>query len=311
MGIRPVFAALALSATALAATPPERPRITGVAHIAIYAHDVNKARAFYTGFLGFEEPFTLRKPDGSLAVSFIKINDRQYVEISPEAAPETDRLNHISVETDNAEVLRAYLAAKGIAVPPKVGKVRIGNLSFNVKDPDGHTVEFVEYTPEGWSLREKGRHMGPNRVSDHMMHVGILVGDLARSAEFYGDVLGFKETWRGSRDEKTLNWVNMRVPDGDDYIEFMLYDKLPEPTKRGSAHHICLTVPEMGKTRAALEARAAANGYGRPLEVRTGINRRRQMNLFDPDGTRTEVMEPITVDGVPAVSSAAPAPGAH
>jgi len=44
------------------------------------------------------------------------------------------------------------------------------------------------------------------------------------------------------------------------------------------------------------------------MEIRTGTNRKRQMNLFDPDGTRTELMEPRTVDGKPAVSSTAPAP---
>jgi lactoylglutathione lyase len=32
------------------------------------------------------------------------------------------------------------------------------------------------------------------------------------------------------------------------------------------------------------------------------------MNLFDPDGTRIELMEPGTVDGAPAPSSIAPPP---
>jgi hypothetical protein len=39
-----------------------------------------------------------------------------------------------------------------------------------------------------------------------------------------------------------------------------------------------------------------------------GINRKRQANLFDPDGTRTEIMEPNTIDGKPTPSSTAPAP---
>ena len=48
--------------------------------------------------------------------------------------------------------------------------------------------------------------------------------------------------------------------------------------------------------------------YTRPLEVRTGINRKRQINLFDPDGTRIELMEPNTIDGQPAPSSTLPPP---
>ena len=100
----------------------------------------------------------------------------------------------------------------------------------------------------------------------------------------------------------------MRVPDGDTYVEFMLYDKLPEPTKRGSAHHICLEVPDIAKSKAWLEARPAAKNYSRPMEIRAGTNRKRQMNLFDPDGTRTELMEPRTVDGVPTPPATAPPP---
>jgi hypothetical protein len=41
------------------------------------------------------------------------------------------------------------------------------------------------------------------------------------------------------------------------------------------------------------------------MAVKTGINRRQPVNLFDPDGTRNEPMEAKTVDGVPAVSSTA------
>jgi len=41
-----------------------------------------------------------------------------------------------------------------------------------------------------------------------------------------------------------LSWVNVKVPESDDYIEFMLYPTLPAPDKRGGKHHLasrCLT----------------------------------------------------------------------
>src|ERR1700720_3443495 len=90
-----VFVALT-SAFAFAADAPARPHITGVAHIALFVHDMDKARAFYKDFLGFGEPYSLNKPEGGLAMTFIKINDRQYIELFPEVEPGTDRLNHIS-----------------------------------------------------------------------------------------------------------------------------------------------------------------------------------------------------------------------
>ncbi|MBI4904457.1 MAG: VOC family protein [Acidobacteria bacterium] len=295
------------SATGSYAQSGNRPKITGVAHIALFSTDIEKTRAFYRDMLGLGEPYSLSNPDGSFSMTFFKVNDRQYIEIFPERAPGTDRLNHISVETDDIEGMRLYLASKGVAVPEKTNVGRIRNKSFNVKDPEGHTVEFVQYMPDGWSVRENGKHLSRG-VSSHMAHIGILVGSLAPAMKFYGDVLGFKETWRGSRDGKVLSWVNMKVPDGDDYIEFMLYDQKPEPTKRGSAHHICLTVPDMQKAAAAIEALPARRNYTRPLEVRTGVNRKRQLNLFDPDGTRTELMEPDTVDGKPTPPATVPPP---
>jgi lactoylglutathione lyase len=100
----------------------------------------------------------------------------------------------------------------------------------------------------------------------------------------------------------------MKVPDGTDYLEFMLYDQKPASDRRGTVHHLCLLVPDAEKAVAALESRPARKAYTRAIEVRTGINRKRQVNLFDPDGTRVELMEPDTVDGKPAPSSTLPPP---
>jgi lactoylglutathione lyase len=301
-------AALGLLAAALAAAAG-RPKILGVSHIAVLVSDVRSSRAFYKDFLGYTEPFDLKNPDGSLALTFIKINDDQFLELFPGLKPGQDRLHQVAFYVDNAEALRAYLAANGVKVPERVPKGRIGNSNFSVRDPDGHTVEFVQYEPDGWTRRERGRFLPPTRVSPRLRHIGFLVGDLAASKKFYGDLLGFQETWRGSRDNQTLNWVNMKVPDGDDYVEFMLYSALPAPDARGTANHMSLEVADIEQARAALAGRAARAGYSRPLEIRTGINRKRQLNLYDPDGTRAELMEPQTVDGKPAPASAAPPPG--
>jgi len=297
-----------LLAASLLAQDAARPRILGVAHIAIYAADYEKSRAFYRDFLGFEEPYSLANPDGTPSMTFFKINERQYIELFPETAPHTDRLNHIAIETDNAEAMRAYLASRGVAVPKQVGKGRIGNSNFNIKDPEGHTVEIVQYQPDSWTVRERGRHMPETRVSKRMMHAGIVVTALDAEMNFYTGVLGFREFWRGSSSGAQLSWINLKVPDGEDYIELMLYKDAPPPEGRGSAHHLCLEVSGVAASVAALEARPYRKQYERAIEPRVGVNRKRQANLFDPDGTRTELMEPVTVDGKPAPSSQAPPP---
>jgi catechol 2,3-dioxygenase-like lactoylglutathione lyase family enzyme len=308
----PCTLALLLALTPLpclvAADAPPRPHITGLSHMALYVHDLEKSRAFYKNFLGFAEPYSLTNQDGTIHLTWIKINDHQSIELFPETEAGSDRLNHIALETDDAEALRLYLAAHGIAVPDKTAQGKIGNKNYTVKDPDGHIVEIVQYEPGGWTMLNQGKFMPDTRLSDHIPHLGILVGDLAASQKFYGDLLGFKEIWRGARATNQLNWVHEQVPDGKDFIELMLYSELPAPDQRGTAHHFCLETPDLEKTRAVLAERAAKMNYTRPLQIQTGINRKRQLNVYDPDGTRVEFMEPRTIDGVPTPSSMAPPP---
>jgi catechol 2,3-dioxygenase-like lactoylglutathione lyase family enzyme len=300
--------ALLLGASLAAAEDPKPPRITGVAHIAIYVHDVNKSLAFYRDFLGYAEAFRVNRAGGNLHLAFIKINDRQFIEVFPEKEAGTDRLNHIALEVEDAEAMRVYLASRGIKVPEKVPVGRIGNANFNIIDPDGHTVEIVQYLPDGRTLRDRGKNLGDTRISPRLMHVGIAVAELDKSMDFYANILGLQETWRGSSKGKELNWVNVKVPDSDDYVEFMLYKSPPSLSRLGTMHHLALEVPDIEAAKRVLEGRPARKDYTRDLVIQTGVNRKRQLNLYDPDGTRVELMEPRTVDGTPAPSSDAPPP---
>src|SRR5437773_7612465 len=107
--------------------PPSRPPILGLSHIALYVHDLDKSRAFYKDFLGFDEPYSLKNPDGTIHLTWIKINDEQTIELFPEKEPGSDRLYHIALITDDASAMRDYLAARGVAVPQTVPKGKIGN----------------------------------------------------------------------------------------------------------------------------------------------------------------------------------------
>ena len=291
---------------------PARPKVLGVAHLAVYVKDLARTRQFYEDFLGYGEPFTLPNKDHTgTRIVFIKVNDQQYFEIFNEADRGEGQLNHISFYTDDADRMYSYLKSKGVEVMSdkgSVGKGQTGNKNFNVKDPDGHIVEIVGYQPDSWTAREAGKFMPATRISDHIMHVGVLAGDLDASMKFYGDILGFREFWRGSGSPRMLSWVNIRPREGQDYLELMLYNSLPEPGARGTKNHASLTVPDAGKALEELKKRVAKVGYDREIVIQTGVNRKRQINLYDPDGTRIELMEPNTVDGNPAPNSTAPAP---
>src|SRR3954469_24407935 len=95
--------AISRAADATSTATPQRPKITGISHAAFYVSDMAKARAFYEGFLGFQSPFSIPRKNPNEQLVWIKINDRQTIELFPgsEVSPDADRLYHIAVETED------------------------------------------------------------------------------------------------------------------------------------------------------------------------------------------------------------------
>jgi len=274
----------------------DRPPLVGIAHIAFQVGDLAKAQAFYGGLLGYDDAFRLYKEDGTTSLIYFKVNDRQYIEIFPGLPPEQDdRLSHIALETTNLEALRLYLAEKGVQVLGKVNTGRDGNLNFTVKDPDGHRVEFVQYQPGSMQMKAKGSYLGAKRLSNRMLHVGVTVADVAAADRFYKDILGFFEIWRGGTTDDVTSWINMKVPDGTDYVEYMLVTEKVDRKRLGTLHHAALLVPDMQQALETLRERPLGWDPAYVQAPRVGRNKRWQLNLYDPDGSRTELMEPFTM----------------
>jgi len=285
-----VFLAAAAGAQTAA---PQRPPIVGVGHIALKTSDLAAARAFYGHDLGFAEPFSLDKAEGGLLLTYFKVNDHQYIEIFPELKdPAEDRLSHICFETTDVRRLRDYLASRGVAVPDSVRTGRDGNYSIMVKDPDGHNVEFMQYLPGSLHSRNFGKFLPDTRISEHIIHVGITVKDRAAADRFYKDILGFHATWHGGMTDERTDWVDMTVPDGTDWLEYMLNVNNPTPRTLGVMHHLALGVPSVAKAYETLTGRGMDMHGEKPKIGRDG---KWQLNLYDPNQTRTELMEPKPV----------------
>ncbi len=284
------LASLAIAASAQ--TPPSRPKILGVAHIAVRTDNLDAARKFYGQQLGYDEAFKLDRPDGSLMLVYFKVNDRQYVEVFPDwKGPEQLVLSHIAFETDNAQQLRDYLAGKGVTVPAALKPGLDGNLSFMIKDPDGHDVEFVQYLPGSLHSRNFGKFLPANRVSERIIHVGNTVSDRAAYDRLYRDILGFREFWHGGMTDERTDWVDMRVPDGTDWMEYMLNVKNPSARTLGVMNHMALGVPDVQHGYKTVLSRGLTPAEGPKI----GRDGKWQLNLYDPNLTRAELMEPKPV----------------
>src|ERR1700675_1261697 len=69
--VRYLFAVLLAMASLHAQTNSMRPQVLGLAHVAFRVGDAGKARAFYEGFLGYQEPFSLKDENGRLTVAYM------------------------------------------------------------------------------------------------------------------------------------------------------------------------------------------------------------------------------------------------
>jgi lactoylglutathione lyase len=288
--LRRLFSVSLLCAASCCAS--ERPAIVGVAHIGLKTADLAASRQFYGHMLGFADAFSLDKPTGGLMLTYFKINDHQYIEVFPTLESQTeDRLSHIAFETNNAQQLRDYLDEHGVKVPAALKPGLDGNLSFMVKDPDGHNVEFVQYMPGSLHSKNFGKFLPVTRISKRIIHVGVTVRDQAAADKFYREILGFRETWHGGMTDTRTDWVDMRVPDGTDWLEYMLNVNNPTPKTLGVMHHLALGVPDIQ----AAYKEVLARGMTPPKGPQIGRDGKWQLNLYDPDGTRAELMEPRPV----------------
>jgi hypothetical protein len=98
--------------------------------------------------------------------------------------------------------------------------------------------------------------------------------------------------WHGGKTGTSADWISMRVPDGEDWIEYMCNVQNPTPKTRGIMNHIAFGVPEMDAAAKTLQSRDAPM----PEKPKIGRDGKWQLNLYDPNLTRAELMEPKPVE---------------
>lgn len=271
----------------------QRPSIIGISHVAFKVKDISKAINFYRDFLGYKAIQIQKGSNSKEQISFI-VNDRQHIEVySGLAANQDERMLEVAFQVTDAEAMRLYLFSMGVKVPEIVSKGREGNLSFVVEDPEKHLIKFIQYhnlkRDRGFRLKQKGQ-----AVSDRILHVGIIISNVKSADAFYQDILGFSEIWRGGRPNNITNWINMRVPEGTDYVEYMLVTDPVNKQQLGVLHHVALQVPSVQNALDMLRKKVNGPAFYNIEVPRVGQNNRWQLNLYDSDGTRVELMEPFT-----------------
>jgi len=258
---------------------PTRPHITGIDHVAFYTTDAAGVKNLYATTLG------LAQADPTEPGETVRyLVGKQWVGYGAAPDPKaTDRMDHVAFTTDNIAGLRRYLVEKG-SKPSQIQGRSDHTLFFTVDDPEGHHIEFVEHG--------KGEAAAPpaSAVSRHMIHTGFLVYKREAEDRFYRDILGFRPYWHGGMKEGETDWASLQVPDGTDWLEYMLNQPAhPDLRLTGVMNHISLGVADMKKTQALMESHGWKPHGDEEAEV--GRDGKWQLDVFDPDLTRVEMME--------------------
>lgn len=253
----------------------QRPKITGIAYVRFHTTDRKGARHFYRDVLGLPCQCVDRKEDDSYV-----LGSSQRILIDTRSNALVGNEEEIALETSDVPAMRSYLRAHGYAETRSIGD------GFSVADPEGRTISFVPR-----------RAIDPlpvltNAASKRIIHVGFVVNDRAAEDAFFRDLLGFKLYWTGGPNwdggEKSASYASMQVPDGHEWVEYML-NRSPKMDAKsyGSANHVALGVPDIQAAAAQLRK----NGWDGTAQPRQGQDGKWQLNLFDPDNTRAELME--------------------
>ena len=269
----------AFSAPPLSAQTPARPRITGIASVRLYATDLHASRAFYSRILGFD---TATSTCLGVKNPCYAVNGRQRIELEQISGGAPDNLlAEIAFSTPNLSQMREYLLAHKV----EAGSITTdenGALQFTLRDPEGHPLAFVQQGGE--RLYTPAAH----QVSARILHAGFIVKDIAKENAFYEDLLGFRLYWKGGFKDDGLDWYEIQVPDGEEWIEYMLnISPRADKQERGVQNHFSLGVKNANNAASHLRVNGAAKFDG-PEVGRDGKN---ALDIYDPDFSRVEVMD--------------------
>jgi catechol 2,3-dioxygenase-like lactoylglutathione lyase family enzyme len=267
-----------------------RSQITGISHIAIYTSDPAATEHFYTVTVGATKLPDPEDPNGVIYM----VGDKQWVEVLPKPADAgIKRLDHVAftIGWPGVEMLRKFLKAHGWAVPDKVTRGANNTIRFDVLDPEGNKVEFT--APPVFAQVNP-----PTIIGHHIIHVGFVVHDRAKEDTFFRTLLGFKPYWFGGMKDDKVDWVSQQVPDGHDWLEYMMVGAptdvgIPATMSQqtlGVLDHFSIGMDSVDTAFATLKAGDRLKGVKADEATKIGKDGKGQFNMYDPDGIRAELM---------------------
>jgi catechol 2,3-dioxygenase-like lactoylglutathione lyase family enzyme len=260
----------------LPAQQPNRPAITGIAFARFYTTNIAGAERFYGNTLGFDG----QQADGEL---IYPVNRSQWIEVTSAIPPDPNvRMAAVAFTTRDAAALQKYLKAHNVPIEKP-----LNNGEFAVRDPEGNLVIFVQRDSNKAVAQAKP---AARATSERIIHVGFVVKDRDKEDAFWRSLLGFRPYWYGGQTDTRTDYVSLQVPDGTDWLEYMLNAGATSTLQHnGVMDHFSLGIAHMSDVLAALQKNQCEGENCSKTQI--GRDGKVQLNLFDPDMTRVEFME--------------------
>ncbi len=260
---------------------PKRTRITGIDRVRLYVTDVDKSRDFYSKLIGVRDGGSICSdtPHPCFSVG----NQYQTLELQTAPAAGTKNwLARIVFTTDDVSQMRSYLVAHGVTAS-KISKDSYNKHSyaahFEVRDPEGNPISFIQRFAIAFD---------DFRPHVPILHAGFVVKNSATENKFYLDLLGFRLYWYGGFKDDGVDWYEIQVPDGSDWIDYMLNIPANADHKElGVQNHFSLGVKDIHAAADQLRK----NGFQKFDGPEIGRDGKWGLDAYDLDGTRVEVME--------------------
>jgi catechol 2,3-dioxygenase-like lactoylglutathione lyase family enzyme len=296
------------SATFAQQNAARRPPILGISHVRFHVSQRDTALHAYQQVLGMAPGKGLCENEHLVSLVCLSVGNGQVLQLDPaEQRRPSSLLEEVAFATPDVEGMSKFLLSRGLPYELVAGhelvvKDDAGRIVyFSVLDPEGNRIVF-EQPPKGQQAESH------HQVSRALIHAGFVVRDRAAEDHFYKDILGFRPYWHGGMKDDKEDWVAMQVPDGTDWLEYMLnISPAADRHTLGVMNHLALGVPDIH----VAEQQLIKNGWKPGEKPKIGRDGKWQLNLYDPDDTRVEFMEFKPVEKPCCSEFTGPHPGPH
>ncbi|QKC85937.1 VOC family protein [Mesorhizobium sp. NZP2077] len=136
-------------------------KVRQLAHVCIFAHDLEATRSFYRHVLGLDTRFNFLRDDRIFGF-YLDCGGRSHVEVFQKDATtysELNQINHFCLEVEDIDAAIAHIKSKGIDV---TAKKHACDDTFQawIRDPNGVKIELFEHTAKS------AQFSGGDRIAD-------------------------------------------------------------------------------------------------------------------------------------------------